>query len=99
MELLPRKIMKTLAHLLTRARVLGGILINLLSREVLRKMLLLQPIHRMTIWMTLSSHDHMRRNIQVPKLLRRVEAEKRFYEDMDDFVVRLFCVCHLLSLL
>jgi hypothetical protein len=78
-HLLPRKIVNTLALLPTRARVLRGQLINMLSREVLAK--LLQHLHRMTILMTLSTHHLMRRNIQLPKLLRRVVAEKRFCED------------------
>jgi hypothetical protein len=78
-HLLPRKIVKTLALLPIRAWALGGELVVLLSREVLAK--LLQHLHTITVLMTLSSHHLMQRNIQLPKLLRRVVAEKRFCED------------------
>jgi hypothetical protein len=73
-DLLARKIAKTLAHLVTRARGLGGEQAKLLSREVLGK--LLQHVHMMIVWMTLSSHQHTRRRIQVPKFLRREVAGK-----------------------
>jgi hypothetical protein len=61
--------MSTHEHLVTRARGLRGEHIKLLSREALGK--LLQHVHRMTVWMTLSSHQHVRRRIQVSKFLRR----------------------------
>jgi hypothetical protein len=74
-DLLPQKIAKTPVHLVTMARGLGGEHVKLLSREVLGKLLL--HIHRMTIWMTLSSHQHVRRRIQVPKFLRREVVRKK----------------------
>jgi hypothetical protein len=74
-DLLPRKIVKTLACLVTRARPLGGEVIKLLSREVREK--LLQHIHMMTVWMTFSSHHNRWRRIQVPKFLRREVLGKK----------------------
>jgi hypothetical protein len=74
-DLLPWKISKTLAHLVIRARGLRGKHVELLSREVLGK--LLQHVHRMIVWMTLSSHQHMQRRIQVPKFLRREVVGKK----------------------
>jgi hypothetical protein len=74
-HLFPQKTVKTLALLPTRARALRGELVVVLSREVLAK--LLRHFHRMTVLMTLSSHHLMRRNIQLPKLLRRVVAKKK----------------------
>jgi hypothetical protein len=71
---LPWRIAKTPAHLATRARGLGGKHVKLLSREVLGK--LLQHVHRMIVWMTLSSHQHVQRRIQVPKFLRREVVKK-----------------------
>jgi hypothetical protein len=74
-DLLPRKIAKTLMHLATTARGLRGEHVKLLSREVLGKFL--QHIHRMIVWMTFSSHQHVRRRIQVPKFLRREVVGKK----------------------
>jgi hypothetical protein len=72
---LPRKIAKTPTHLATMTKGLEGEHVKLLSREVLGK--LLQHIHRMTVWMTLSSHQHVQRRIQVPKFLRREVVGKK----------------------
>jgi hypothetical protein len=74
-DLLLRKIAKTLAHLATRARGLAIEHVKQLSREELGK--LLQHVHRMTRRMTLSSHQHVWRRIQVPKFLWREVVEKK----------------------
>jgi hypothetical protein len=74
-----RKIAKTLAHLATRARGLGGEDVKLLSREVLGK--LMQHVHRMIVWMTLSTYQHVWRSIQVPKFQRREVVKKRLCEN------------------